>query len=113
MITLLAGMVESRPFRPPHRPKMLLLMQELPAQVSRPADINRAPLHDEIAQRARDLWSQYGQPADRDLAIWLEAEQQLHSGTPTSPEPDCAPPPQVELPPAQPPVAAPRRRSRR
>jgi hypothetical protein len=54
-------------------------MQESPTRVPNPADANRAPLHDEIAQCARDLWVQQGQPADRDQAIWLDAEQRLFS----------------------------------
>jgi hypothetical protein len=35
------------------------------------------PRHDEIAQCARELWSQSGQPQGRDEAIWLEAESRL------------------------------------
>ncbi len=35
------------------------------------------PSHDEIAGRARQLWSDYGQPSGRDEEIWLEAERQL------------------------------------
>jgi hypothetical protein len=30
-----------------------------------------------IAQRARQLWVDYGRPAGRDECIWLEAERQL------------------------------------
>jgi hypothetical protein len=30
-----------------------------------------------IAQRARQLWVDYGRPAGRDEQIWLEAERQL------------------------------------
>ncbi len=33
--------------------------------------------HTEVAQRAHQLWQSYGCPADRDTAIWLEAEGQL------------------------------------
>jgi hypothetical protein len=33
------------------------------------------PTHDEIADCARALWNELGQPAGRDDAIWLEAEQ--------------------------------------
>jgi hypothetical protein len=35
------------------------------------------PLHDEIAQCARELWSQSGRPQGHDEAIWLEAERRL------------------------------------
>ena len=56
-------------------------MQDSHPPVLSPPDANRAPLHDEIAQCARDLWVQQGQPADRDLAIWLEAEQRLLSAS--------------------------------
>ena len=56
-------------------------MQESFTSVTSPPDTNPAPLHDEIAQCARDLWIQYGQPPDRDLAIWLEAEQRLLTAT--------------------------------
>jgi hypothetical protein len=52
-------------------------MQESHPPVSGPADAKRAPLHDDIAQCARDLWIQNGQPADCDQVIWLEAEQRL------------------------------------
>jgi hypothetical protein len=33
--------------------------------------------HDEVAQRAREIWQDLGRPAGRDAEIWLEAEQQL------------------------------------
>jgi len=35
------------------------------------------PTHLEIAERAGELWLEYGQPENRDEAIWLEAERQL------------------------------------
>lgn len=41
------------------------------------AQTPRPPSHDEIAQRARELWEQQGCPVDRDQEIWLEAERQL------------------------------------
>lgn len=49
-----------------------------PASAS-PAPVTPAlpPTHDEIAGRARQLWSDYGQPSGRDEEIWLEAERQL------------------------------------
>jgi len=45
-----------------------------------------APRHDEIAQCAKELWLQYGQPTDRDLAIWLEAEHRLFAASHSSPD---------------------------
>lgn len=33
--------------------------------------------HDEIAQRAHELYVQAGRPAGRDTEFWLEAERQL------------------------------------
>ena len=59
-------------------------MQEPHAHVISPDDTQHAPLHNEIAQCALELWTQYGKPADRDLAIWLEAEHQLVAATQTS-----------------------------
>jgi hypothetical protein len=38
------------------------------------------PSHEEVAQRARQLWHSYGEPPDRDTEIWLEAERQLSAG---------------------------------
>ncbi len=35
------------------------------------------PTHDEIAQCARELWTESGKPTDRDDAIWFEAERRL------------------------------------
>lgn len=35
------------------------------------------PKHDEIAQCAQELWIESGRPANRDEAIWLEAERRL------------------------------------
>jgi hypothetical protein len=40
---------------------------------------NLRPSHEEIAGRARQLWSDYGQPSGRDEEIWLEAERQLRT----------------------------------
>jgi hypothetical protein len=37
------------------------------------------PTHEEISQRAREIWSAEGQPSDRDNEIWLTAEQQLQT----------------------------------
>jgi hypothetical protein len=33
--------------------------------------------HEHIADRSRELWLEQGCPADRDEAIWLEAEAEL------------------------------------
>ncbi len=41
------------------------------------------PAHHDIAQRAQEIWGLRGNPSGHDLAIWLEAEQQL---TEVSPE---------------------------
>jgi len=54
-------------------------MQEPHASSTLTADDKHASLHNEIAQCAKELWTQYGEPADRDLAIWLEAEHKLQS----------------------------------
>ncbi|MDX2185850.1 MAG: DUF2934 domain-containing protein [Opitutaceae bacterium] len=40
-------------------------------------NLRTRPLHEEISERARDLWQRYGQPEGRDEEIWLEAERQL------------------------------------
>ncbi len=40
--------------------------------------------HEEVAQRAREIWWLRGQPNGRDNEIWLEAERQLAAGTPGS-----------------------------
>jgi hypothetical protein len=52
-------------------------MYESPTPPFGMTDSECMPPHTEIAQCARDLWVQYGRPADRDLAIWLEAENRL------------------------------------
>jgi hypothetical protein len=56
-------------------------MQESFTSVTSSAAPQPAPLHEDIAQCARDLWVQYGRPSDHDLAIWLEAEQRLRAAT--------------------------------
>jgi hypothetical protein len=63
---------------------------------SPPAIQQPAPLHDDIAQCAWDLWTQYGRPVDRDLAIWLEAEQRLQTATEESREMNLDPVPWSE-----------------
>jgi hypothetical protein len=44
-----------------------------------PADFDprTVPLHLEISRQAHALWEKYGRPSGRDVAIWLEAEQQV------------------------------------
>jgi len=84
-------MVNAHQERPYHgfpitAPAVFIPMQESHTLLSSLADANSSPLHDEIAQCARGLWVQYGQPADRDLAIWLEAEQRLLSAPKIAPE---------------------------
>ncbi|MEO6245031.1 MAG: DUF2934 domain-containing protein [Opitutaceae bacterium] len=37
------------------------------------------PSHDEIAQCARELWAEAGQPRGRDAEFWLVAEHRLLS----------------------------------
>lgn len=39
----------------------------------------RQPTHEEISQKARELWENYGRPAGRDEEIWFEAERALQS----------------------------------
>jgi len=58
-------------------------MQESQSTSSNPAntDVSRTLRHNEVAQCARDLWIQSGQPADCDQAIWFEAERQMLSAT--------------------------------
>ena len=74
-------------------------MQESHTPVPGSADTKCAPLHNEIAQCARNLWVQQGQPPDRDQAIWLEAEQRLHSATQSPREENSGPTPSLGLPP--------------
>jgi len=59
-------------------------MQESNLPLRSAVEARTEPLHAEIAQRASELWVEYGRPADRDLAIWLEAEQRLLSATLTA-----------------------------
>lgn len=35
--------------------------------------------HDDISRRAAELWKAHGQPADRDVEFWLQAERELSS----------------------------------
>jgi hypothetical protein len=40
-------------------------------------DSNSTPTHEQITQRAYEIFMERGQPAGQDLAHWLEAEKQL------------------------------------
>jgi hypothetical protein len=35
--------------------------------------------HDRIARRAQEIWRELGCPQNQDLAIWLEAEAEVHA----------------------------------
>ena len=50
-----------------------------------PASGALAPSPDEIAQCAREIWSESGQPEGRDDVIWLEAERRLIAARRESP----------------------------
>jgi hypothetical protein len=52
-------------------------MTSSPATEATATDPN--PSHDEIAQCARELWMESGQPEGRDDAIWFEAERRVVS----------------------------------
>ncbi len=41
-----------------------------------------SPTHDEIAQRAHELWDSRGNPNGCDEEIWFEAERQLKAASP-------------------------------
>jgi hypothetical protein len=47
-----------------------------PGRLAAPRD----PTHNEISAIARKIWEKAGQPAGRDTAIWLEAEDRLRTG---------------------------------
>ena len=47
--------------------------------------VEKAPSHEDIARRAKELWNDYGQPQKQDEAIWLEAERQLIEGKTKAP----------------------------
>ena len=51
--------------------------------------------HEDISQRARELWEGYGRPEGRDEQIWLEAESQL-AGVKAQPKAEPASAPAVE-----------------
>ena len=83
-------------------------MHESHLPVSSLPNTKRAPLHEDIAQYARDLWIQNGQPADCDQAIWLEAEQRLLfvAATQAARERTSSPASSLGLPVAEPAVAS-------
>ena len=56
------------------------------------------PSHDEIAQCARELWTESGQPEGRDQAIWIEAERRLISERRLPLEIAAMPPPAARQP---------------
>ena len=60
----------------------------------------KTPTHEEVAQRAHQLWQDSGCPDGRDTEFWLDAERQLTAGSaestansetsrPSSPMPDA------------------------
>lgn len=56
----------------------------------------RQPTHDEISQKAKELWENYGRPSGRDEEIWFEAERALQSPASNpalQPTTDTTPPP--------------------
>jgi len=74
-------------------------MREAHIPAASAADAKCAPLHEEIAQCSRDLWVQFGKPADRNLAIWLEAEHRLLSVAKLPHGKNSGPAPSFGLPP--------------
>ena len=42
-------------------------------------DDNPARIHELVARRAQEIWCQLGCPQHQDLAIWLEAEAEIHA----------------------------------
>ena len=47
-------------------------------------DSNSTPTHDQISQRAYEIFIERGQPAGQDQAHWLEAERQLRASGKTA-----------------------------
>jgi len=64
-------------------------MNSFPVTAATATDSN--PSHDEIAQCARELWTESGQPEGRDEAIWFEAERRLISERRAPVEPAAVP----------------------
>jgi hypothetical protein len=56
------------------------------------------PSYNEIAQCARELWTESGQPEGRDEAIWFEAERRLISERRTPLKSAVVPPPTAPKP---------------
>ena len=50
--------------------------------------MNNKPTQEEVAQRARKIWQDYGCPSGRDTEIWFEAERQLGAGSSDSEKSD-------------------------
>ena len=42
---------------------------------------SRGVIHEAIASRAYQLWTDYGQPENQAVAIWLEAESEMATGS--------------------------------
>ncbi len=51
---------------------------------------SHSPTHEEITQRAQEIWQRYGNPGGRDTEIWLEAERQLTESTENSSQEDSS-----------------------
>lgn len=56
-----------------------------------PPDTRTVDLQQSIAAHAYALWQSYGQPENRALAIWLEAERQLLGADPQVNQPTSSP----------------------
>ena len=46
---------------------------------STPVSASQTPSHEQISEKAKQLWENYGRPDGRDEEIWLEAERLLQS----------------------------------
>jgi hypothetical protein len=55
------------------------MMTKMNDSLSAPlSDVARSqPTHEEISNRAQQIWEALGRPADRDMEIWLQAEREL------------------------------------
>lgn len=62
-----------------------------PLPVTAATATDSSPSHNEIAQCARELWTESGQPSGRDQAIWFEAERRLISERRTPVKPAAVP----------------------
>ncbi len=79
------------------------------SQVTAAAATDPNLTHDEIAQCARELWTESGQPEGRDEAIWFEAERRLVSELRAARAPAAVPQP-AACPPSDTPIQSPRSR---